>query len=54
MTKREQKMKFWDIGDLFYLNWVVVTWYVKICHLELKMCALYNCQSKIKIFRNEF
>ena len=34
--------------------WVVVTWYVKICHLELKMCALYNCQSKIKISKNEF
>ena len=34
--------------------WVVVTWYVKICQLELKMCALYNCQSKIKISKNEF
>ena len=34
--------------------WVAVTWYVKICHLELKMCALYNCQSKIKISKNEF
>ena len=54
MTKREQKMKFWGIGDLFYLNWVIVTWYIKICHLELKMCALYNCQSKIKISKNEF
>lgn len=54
MTKRDEKMKFWGTGDLFYLDWVVVTWYVKICHLELKMCALYSCQSKIKISKNEF
>ena len=40
---REQKVNFWDIGD----HGVMVTWYAKVNHLALKMCALYNCQSKI-------
>ena len=47
---REQKVNFWDIGD----HGVMVTWYAKVNHLALKMCALYNCQSKIKISKNEF
>ena len=42
---REQKVNFWDSGD----HGVMVTWYVKVNHLVLKMCALYSSQSKIKM-----
>ena len=42
---REQKVNFWDSGD----HGVIITWYVKVNHLVLKMCALCNSQSKIKM-----
>lgn len=44
----------WEGSDSpLYLDWVVVIWYVnfvKIGQMTLKMYAIYNCRTKIKVF----